>query len=89
MRKKFLNHINILLGALSLGLAGCHSSKQQVVLYGPPPMEEKYGIPEVVALYGVVEPTPEEDADTTFMEVRPQEPPILCKYGVPAPLKDK
>jgi len=53
MKKKLLNGINAVLGAMSLGLVGCASSHE--CLYGPPPEPEKYGPPPeemVMAKYG-------------------------------------
>ena len=56
MRKRFLTRLNIILGALSMSLAGCFTSQKAFASknppepkkYGPPPEElliEKYGIP--------------------------------------------
>ncbi len=88
MKKKFLACVNILLGAISLSLVGCHTAKQATVLYGPPP-EEKYGIPEpeMVAMYGVPTPIVEEQQDKDV--ITPDRPPKhdvpVCKYGIPMP----
>ena len=80
MKKKWLQGINMLLGALSVSLLGCKSTHE--CLYGPPPEPEKYGCPEemVQAMYGV--PEYMNGADTMPQPVPAPEPPML-KYGVP------
>lgn len=102
MKKRFLNRMNIMLGAVSLTLAGCHSSKQAVT-DGTPPQMFKYGVPaEVIALYGVQMPEdyvlPEQQpapADTTAapeptIEPRPGDPEIIVtKYGIPSSFLDR
>ena len=95
MNKKVLVRINVLLGVVSLWLAGCHSSKATVKEEPRRPMM-KYGTPEVRAMYGVAMPDEPVDtlsapADTLVMEEpqKPQRPDaILVKYGVP-PMRDK
>ena len=93
MNKRFLIRINVLLGVLSLWLAGCHSSKATVKEEPRRPMM-KYGTPEVRAMYGVASPemqpadTTVAPADTVVMPQqapeRPQRPDaVLVKYGVP------
>ena len=64
MKKKWLQGINMLLGALSVSLLGCKSTHE--CLYGPPPEPEKYGCPEelVRPMYGVPDIT--EQADTVI-----------------------
>ena len=57
MRKKWLNHVNMILGAMSFGLLGssCGTSSPEC-LYGPPPAPDKYGCPPeelIMAKYGV------------------------------------
>ena len=98
MRKKFLNQMNVMLGALSLSLAGCHTAKQTVPSpenppakkYGPPHLEvieEKYGIPAKF----LEEPIEEAPADTVAepLPVKYGAPPVIdevkCLYGVPSP----
>jgi hypothetical protein len=100
MRKRFLNRMNVLLGAVSLTLAGCHSSKQAVPEATPRPML-KYGVPaEVIALYGVQLPenyeipeVPKEPADSTAVDtVAPkseEQEIIVTKYGIPASFLDR
>ena len=97
MRKRFLNRMNIMLGAVSLTLAGCHTSKQAVPEREPQPML-KYGVPaEVIALYGVQLPddyeipeVPTVPADTTATPDSTATPKpedseiIITKYGIPA-----
>lgn len=92
MRKKFLNKMNLLLGAVSLGLAGCHSAKPaasengmpSAKKYGPPPTEEK-----IMLMYGApVDDFPvEKDTVPTpppVVDVKPDEP-TPCIYGVVFP----
>ena len=93
MKKKFLAWVNVLLGAASLTLVGCHSTKQAVVNGGP---EEKYGIPEpeMVAMYGVPSPVVEQQNEPTIEPIpeseRPNRPePPVCKYGIPMPREDR
>ena len=96
MRKKFLNRMNVLLGAVSLTLAGCHSTKQAAQNPEQMPML-KYGVPaEVIALYGVQlpddYPVPEAPADTMATDTvapKPEEQEIIItKYGIPASFLD-
>ena len=90
MKKNFLLRVNVLLGVISLWLAGCHSSKA-TVKEEPRHPRLKYGTPEVRAMYGVMMPDEPVDtlaapADTVVMEQpkAPQRPPqIMVKYGVP------
>lgn len=59
MKKHILNTVNILLGAASLGLIGCHTGKN-AAKEGPRPQLVKYGVPtEVIAMYGVPVNRPE------------------------------
>lgn len=80
MKKKWLQGINMLLGALSVSLLGCKTTHQ--CMYGPPPEVEKYGCPEelVRPMYGVPDIT--EQADTVPTQLPAPDPPML-KYGVP------
>ena len=93
MNRKFLFRINVLLGVVSLWLAGCHSSKS-ATKEGPARPMLKYGVPEVRAMYGVATPeaqpadTLSAPADTVVMPEPRQVPPsereiIVVKYGVP------
>lgn len=96
MKKRFLNRMNIMLGAVAMTLAGCHSSKQVVQNPEQMPML-KYGVPpEVIALYGVqipddyvvpeVPPTPQDTTATpdTVSAPKPEEHEIIVtKYGIP------
>lgn len=90
MKKHFLNRVNLVLGALSLTLAGCHSSKQAGTPREPAQVH-KYGVVpprEVIALYGVqfpdeIEVLPTDTADAQQPE---QQDIIMTKYGIPAPL---
>ena len=83
MKKKILHYINILLGVASMALAGCHT--KQAMVAEPEELRPalKYGVPpEVVELYGI--PSPEAEEPDTIAPPQ-QEPPIMCKYGIPAP----
>jgi len=74
MKKKLLNGINMVLGAMSVGLLGCKTTSHQC-LYGPPPEPEKYGPPPeeiIMAKYG---------PPSMWEEPEPQPQPV--KYGVP------
>ena len=44
MKKKFLKAMNVMLGALSVGMLGCKNAPKEC-LYGPPPPEDLYGPP--------------------------------------------
>lgn len=75
MKRKWQNRLNVLLGIVSLWLAGCSSSKQTeyVLMYGVPPEIVKYGPPDAVALYGVQMPEIDTlDQDTIVLE-QPQD----------------
>ncbi|MBQ5379213.1 MAG: hypothetical protein IIU10_03290 [Paludibacteraceae bacterium] len=85
--------MNFVLGALSLTLAGCHSSKQVVQENSPLPML-KYGVPaQVIAMYGVPVdynpmdfqvPSDTVAAPDTVQADKPERPEmILTKYGIP------
>ena len=99
MKKRFLHRVNIVLGALSLTLAGCHSNKAVVQDGAPRPML-KYGIPpEIRAMYGVQVdynpadfqlPTDTVAAPDTIAAPNPvpaeqpkQDEIIMTKYGIP------
>ena len=89
MKKRFLTYVNILLGAMTLGLIGCHSSKQALVKYGVPPEPEKYGPPaEMIAMYGVPVVTQEEQPRDTVAPIEELDRPML-KYGVPPSLRNR
>lgn len=99
MRKHILSTLNVLLGAMSLGLVGCHTGKN-ATKENPRPMM-KYGVPteqRVVAMYGVPVDRNEDaflPADTTAVQdtivaPEPEEKPTpkpeqrpIVKYGVP------
>lgn len=91
MRKNFLRNLNLLLGAISLTLAGCHTQKKvapnpendpansnQPIVEQPQiqPQPEQDDVP--VCLYG---PPPESYATP---KPEPYEMPAR-KYGVPTP----
>ena len=95
MRKRFLTRLNILLGAVSMTLAGCHSQK---AVTNPQPAEPAQPTPavepgEVICLYGV----PREVYERQQMERRDSVPPeqldsvpeVMLKYGVPRPRPKK
>ena len=90
--------MNVLLGAMSVSLVGCHTGKNATKDNTPRPQMMKYGVPtEVKAMYGV--PTNIQDdieipADTAVVDTieaptpekmpkpRQEERPVV-KYGVP------
>ena len=97
MRHRFLSKWNMLLGSLSLLLAGCGSTQK-----AGKPMSSEH---QIMALYGVpveqFQPLPANEADTigsspsevteaTVPEVEQdtaiqRAPQIMVKYGVPFP----
>ena len=95
MKRKILSRVNVLLGTVSLALAGCHTQKSAT--------SNEYG---VVALYGVqvedyqpvVVDNPEDAAPADSIKAIPQttdsakvsdmprrDPQIMVKYGVMIP----
>jgi hypothetical protein len=88
MRKRILAKINLLLGAVSLSLAGCHTTSKAPapVKYGPFNEPKKYGPPvEVVRAPEEEAPIEEPPAPPASPQFIPQqEEPVVCKYGVPA-----
>ena len=84
MKKNFLRNLNLLLGALSLTLAGCHTQKKAAEStqndQGEKPQIEQVQEGEVKCMYGVPAENYAEPAES-------HERPAL-KYGVPAP-RDK
>ena len=94
MKKHFLNKWNVVLGAASVLLAGCHTTKSAVKESGDPVMV-KYGAPaEVIAMYGVSVDydvndwfAPADTASTVQDTAQTAKPrPVMTKYGIPAPL---
>ena len=90
MKKKFLNGINIMLGAMSIGLAGCHVSKQAASVSESSMGPKKYGPPSNVVrpMYGVpvTEPLSQDTVSTPAPSPQPvpvPDEPVVCKYGVP------
>ena len=97
MRKRFLTRLNVVLGALSMSLAGCVGSQKAYAAknppepkkYGPPPdievLEEKYGIPAYL-LDEPEEPVQEPDTvpanDPANVVFTEPEPPSTL-YGPP------
>ena len=79
MRKSLLVKTNLLLGAVSLTLAGCHNvassvkqgSYEEPKKYGPPPMMD-------------LQP-PEPPVE---IRIPPEEEIPVCKYGVPMPVEE-
>ena len=70
MKKRVIHYINLVLGIVSLSLAGCHTQKPAAPESAPRPML-KYGVPpqhEVIALYGVMMPT-DQPQDTTAVRL--------------------
>ena len=90
MKKRFLQSINLLLGIVSMTLAGCHTHKNVATQEVPRPML-KYGVPpaEVRAMYGVPSPEVEQQAPDTVSELKTDSvPQVICLYGVP-PIMDQ
>ena len=97
MKKRFLTRLNVILGIMSLGLAGCHSTKKAAAPEASAEPMVKYGVPEVVALYGVpVEgvdfpappqqmPAPASSDTLPAPEKREQPEQPMTKYGIPNP----
>lgn len=86
MKKRILTKLNVFLGTISLVLAGCHSTRDVVAKYGPPPQPEKYGPPveeDIRLKYGVPRERLIEKEDTIAMPVEAPEERVVCKYGVP------
>ena len=84
--------MNVLLGAMSVGLVGCHTGKNTTKATQRPML--KYGVPtEVRAMYGVpadvLAPVDTMAAPKDTVAVpeekpaRPRDREILVKYGVP------
>ena len=95
MKKRFLNSVNVVLGALSVGLVGCHTGKKATTDNGPRPQMMKYGVPtEVIAMYGVpvdlVEEglTPMSDTIPSDTTVAPAPAPVQIEEPTPAPEPD-
>ena len=70
MKKRLLTKINLLLGAASLGLAGCGTTKQAA------PAETAVETP-------VETPAPPVEDVQIEPQVPEQQEPVVCKYGVP------
>lgn len=97
MKKRFLTSMNVVLGTLSVALAGCGSAKKAVSSpveeapakkYGPPHEEivEKYGIPPYLLEEPEEEGTPAPDKNSSSKKIAPvfQEPePPSTLYGPP------
>ena len=87
MRKRFLTRMNVVLGALSLGLAGCGSCKKASAPQEPQE-PRKYGPPtevEVIEKYGIL-PYVDEPRDEPTQApdtVAPEPEPIPVLYGPP------
>ena len=97
MSKRAIHFFNILLGIISLTLAGCHTSKNVGPKTPPKPML-KYGVPsaEIRAKYGVPIPEeePEQGQESDAQDSIPQQRidsvgRVVCLYGVPPMLQDK
>lgn len=95
MKRKILSRINVILGTVSLALAGCHTQKSAT--------SNDYG---VVALYGVqvedyqpvvvdgtenaapadsIKPIPQKKDSATIEDMPRRDPQIMVKYGVMRP----
>lgn len=82
MRKKFLIRINLLLGAISLALAGCHATKKTVQ---DDRIRLMYGVPVEMVQQ---ETTPADTVKTPDTPPQPSAPSdrdiIVTKYGIPS-----
>jgi len=95
MKKRFLQSINLLLGIVSMTLAGCHTHKNVATQEVPRPML-KYGVPpaEVRAMYGVPSPEVEQQIEPQAPDTVPElktdsVPQVICLYGVPPVLNQQ
>ena len=88
MKKKFLTRMNVVLGALSLGLAGCGSCKKAATSDDGPRVPRKYGVPEEVIVeekYGIppyLDEPIDEPVQAPDTVIAPPEP-IPVVYGPP------
>ena len=93
MKKKFLTHANLLLGAVSLTLAGCHTQKNAASPAAQPEQDQPVQVARdsaVICMYGVPVVDPRLDKPQIKPDTLPadtgklEEPPrIMLKYGVP------
>ena len=103
MRKKFLRRVNVLLGIVSLSLAGCHTQKNAAQTQPAEPEAspaQAVGGGEVICMYGIPAEVYEEQRakeeaqrrrDSLQNDTTAQEAPerIMMKYGVPYPRSEK
>lgn len=77
MKKRIRNAVNVVLGALSVGMLGCRTPQPKECLYGPPPPEDLYGppMPEemIMAKYGPPWMMNGGEPDTIGVEVKSEE----------------
>lgn len=101
MKKQFLIRANVILGTLSLLLAGCHTQKKVVAPAEPESPEAAVRHGEVICMYGVPAQVYEKQrrAEETAMKQQQDSlqadssqtevPRVMLKYGVPYPRPQK
>ena len=97
MKRKILTRINLILGTLSLALAGCHTQKNAtnadngvVALYGITVEDYQPVVgdnPEQNAQADTILPLPTDSAEQTINDMPRRDPQIMVKYGVMRPRK--
>lgn len=97
MKRKILTRINLILGTLSLALAGCHTQKNAanadngvMALYGITVEEYQPVVvdaPEQNAPADSIRPIPTDSAQQSISDMPRRDPQIMVKYGVMRPRK--
>ena len=97
MKRKILTRINLILGTISLALAGCHTQKNAtnadngvVALYGITVEDYQPVVvdsPEQNAPADSILPLPTDSAEQTINDMPRRDPQIMVKYGVMRPRK--
>lgn len=85
MKKRFLKRCNLMLGALSMLLAGCHSPKHAVKpnMNDPEPPVTQQNDNDVIELYGVPNADYEEIPVAKYGVPNAEYEIPMLKYGVP------
>lgn len=92
MKKRFLTGMNLLLGAASVALIGCHSQKATSSKADHGKVVAKYGVPVMrtdTIPSQVSDTIPTEQTDSIQQAPRPAGGKILVKYGVPPTRTEK
>lgn len=96
MKRKILTRINLILGTLSLALAGCHTQKNTtnadngvVALYGitVEDYQPVVDAPEQNAPADSILPLHTDSVEQTINDMPRRDPQIMVKYGVMRPRK--